>query len=111
MVLLSFGFALPQARPKTLWVTRMHDGFLTQMRTPLAGLFNSPLGLFDLYHRLALIRSAIQTSVMRQFEFMALWTDGHARGSDAQFLGTPLVASFPRMFMFWIWHGNSFSLR
>jgi hypothetical protein len=65
------------------------------MRTPLAGLFNSLLGLFDLNNRLTLIRSAIQTGVMRQFEFMALWTDGHARWGDAQFLGTPLVASFP----------------
>ncbi|HZC80867.1 MAG TPA: hypothetical protein VE222_03975, partial [Nitrospiraceae bacterium] len=47
---------------------------------------------------------------MRQFDLVALRTDGHPRRRDTQFLCTPLVASFPRMFMFRIRHGNSFSL-
>jgi len=79
-------------------------------RTPLAGFFNSLLGLFDLDDRLALIRSAIQAGIMRQLDLVALRTDGHARRCDAQLLCAPFVASFPGMFMFRIWHGNSFSL-
>ena len=55
----------------------------------------SCLGLFDLDDRLALIRSAIQTGVMRQLDLVALRTDGHARWCDAQFLCASLVASFP----------------
>ena len=53
------------------------------------------LGLFDLDDRFALIRSAIQAGVMRQLDLVALWTDGHARRCDAQFLRAPLVSSFP----------------
>ena len=68
---------------------------LSAARTPLADFVNSLLGLFDLDDRLALIRSAIQAGVMRQLDFMALRTDGHARRCDPQFLCTPLVASFP----------------
>jgi len=57
------------------------------------GLFQQPLGLFDLDDRLTLIGSTIQTGVMRQLDFVALRTDGHARRSDAQFLCPALVAS------------------
>jgi hypothetical protein len=68
---------------------------LSDERTPLADFFNSLLGFFDLDDRLALVRSAIQTGVMRQLDLVALRTDGHARRGDAQFLCAPLVASFP----------------
>jgi hypothetical protein len=55
----------------------------------------SLLGFFDLDDRLALVRSAIQTGVMRQLDLVALRADGHAWRGDAQFLCAPLVASFP----------------
>jgi len=61
----------------------------------LADFFNSLLGFFDLDDRLALVRSAIQAGVMRQLDLVALWTDGHARRGNAQFLCAPLVAAFP----------------
>lgn len=77
---------------------------------PLEAFSLSCLGLFDLDDRLAFIRSAIQAGIMRQLDLVALRTDGHARRCDAQLLCTPLVASFPGMFMFRIWHGDSFSL-
>lgn len=35
----------------------------------------SSLDFFDLDNRLTLVRAAVQTRVVREFEFMALWTE------------------------------------
>jgi hypothetical protein len=55
----------------------------------------SLLGFFDLDDRFALIRSTIQAGVMRQLKLVALWTDGHARRRDTQFLCAPFISPFP----------------
>ena len=87
--------ARPQRAKRGRDLRPVRGGSLSDVKTPLADFFNSILGLFDLNDRLALIRSAIQARVMRQLDLVALWTDGHARGCDAQFLRAPLVSSFP----------------
>ena len=57
-----------------------------------------PDGRLDFFHLndgLALIGPAIQTGIVRQLQFMALRTHGHAGRSDPQLLGPALVASRP----------------
>ena len=74
-------------------------------------MFGIPLRFLDLNNGLAFVGAAIQTRIMRQLELMALWTHGHSWWGHAQLLGTALIASRSRMFMFWVGHGDSFFRR
>jgi hypothetical protein len=68
-----------------------------------------PLHFFDLDDGFPLVGPAIQTRVMRQLEFVALWAHGHTGRRDPKFLCPALVASGSRMLMFRIRHRLSSS--